>query len=98
MNRHDFDVELQVNGYSPAVEVIRPAGFRLDLHSHPFDAWALVINGEITIAPAAEEMQTVSAKTYKAGDMFQLSRGTLHHEFTGSDGATYLSGRREGHA
>ena len=96
MNSRDFDIAFQKQGYSAAVEITRPADFYLGEHAHPFDTWALVVKGEINIAPASK--QNESAKTYGAGDMFQLLRGTLHCEYAGPDGVTYLSGRRAGKA
>ena len=96
MNKQDFEDALQLEGYSLAVEVERLAGYALGEHAHPFDAWALITKGEITIAPGVG--QGNYSKTYRTGDVFKLPRGTLHFEYAGPNGVTYLSGRREGDA
>jgi quercetin dioxygenase-like cupin family protein len=91
-----FESELQEQGYSAAVEVTRPADYYLEPHAHPFDAYALVTKGEITIVLG--NGQKSNAPTYRVGDVFQLLRGTLHCEYAGPQGVTYLSGRRGGDA
>ena len=57
-------------------------------HSHPFDAWALVVQGEMWL--------TVDGVTrhLTAGDRFELERDKPHSERYGDDGATYWVGRR----
>ncbi|MDB5931701.1 MAG: hypothetical protein JWR60_3408 [Polaromonas sp.] len=89
MNPQAFEAQLQAAGYSPAVEVQRPAGYGLETHQHPFDAWALVTAGSITLVVDGV------ATRYAAGDMFRLPAGTPHLESAGPEGVTYFSGRRE---
>ena len=96
MNKQVFEEALQSEGYSAAVQMKRQAGYEMVQHAHPFDAWALITSGEITIALGVGFDQ--AAKTYQVGDTFKLPRETLHFEYAGPNGVTYLSGRREGSA
>ncbi|GAC1528875.1 MAG: hypothetical protein NVS2B4_07010 [Ramlibacter sp.] len=56
----------------------------LDLHSHPFDADALVVQGQMWL----------DERPLAPGATFQLSRGTPHSERYGPEGATYWVARR----
>ena len=96
MNKQVFEEGLQAEGYSAAVEIKRPAGYEMVQHAHPFDAWALITAGEITIALGLGFDKV--AKTYRVGDTFKLPRETLHFEYAGPNGVTYFSGRRESSA
>lgn len=89
MNPQAFEASLQAAGFSPAVPIERPAGYSLDEHQHPFEAWALVTAGDITLVVDG------LPRTYAAGEMFRLPAGTPHHESAGPAGVCYLSGRKE---
>jgi len=89
MHIQDFEAALHAEGYSPALQMERPAGYSLGEHAHPFDAWALITAGDITL------MVEGAARTYAPGETFRLSRNTSHHESAGPHGVAYLSGRRE---
>jgi quercetin dioxygenase-like cupin family protein len=56
-------------------------------HSHPFDARALLVQGEMWL--------TVDGKTQhlRVGDRFELAAGTPHSERYGAEGATYWVAR-----
>jgi hypothetical protein len=60
----------------------------VDTHSHPFDADALVVRGEMWLSDAAGE------RHLGAGDTFRLAAGTPHAERYGPTGATYWVARR----
>jgi quercetin dioxygenase-like cupin family protein len=83
-----FVAQLQADGYADPVLVQREPNGRLDDHSHPFEAMALVLQGEMRIHAGGE------IKIYRAGDVFHLRRGEPHRETYGPDGVEYLSGRR----
>ncbi len=87
-NTQAFEASLAAQHYAAAVLIERPAGYALGNHEHPFDAKALITQGEITIAVGGVE------RCYKAGDVFELARGTLHTERAGEAGVAYLAGRR----
>lgn len=56
-------------------------------HSHPFNADALVVAGEMWLMVGDDTQHLL------AGDTFQLPAGTLHHEKYGPEGATYWVAR-----
>lgn len=88
MTPEQFAAELAREGFEPAVTVTREAGGMLGDHTHPFDAKALILAGEIGITVAGVE------QVYRAGEMFQLPAATQHSECYGAEGVTYLAGRR----
>jgi hypothetical protein len=84
----NFVNSLASEGFAEPVKVSRDANGFLDSHTHPFEAKALILEGEIKIIVAAQE------KTYRPGDIFQLAENTPHAEFYGPNGVTYLVGRK----
>ena len=88
MNREAFEAELAAHGYAPAVLMEKPVGYAMDVHQHPFDAFALITAGEITLEVAG--VQT----SYPAGSTFQLPAQTPHKESALLQGVSYLAGRR----
>jgi hypothetical protein len=84
----NFVNALSSEGFADPVKVCRDANGFLDAHTHPFEAKALILEGEIKIVIAKEE------KTYRPGDVFQLAENTSHSEFYGPNGVTYLVGRK----
>lgn len=58
------------------------------LHTHPFDASALVVEGEMWL--------TVDGRTrhLRAGDSFELAAEVPHDERYGAEGAAYWVARR----
>jgi mannose-6-phosphate isomerase-like protein (cupin superfamily) len=88
MKREDFEAALASQGYAPAVLMQQPIGYAMDVHQHPFDAFALITQGEITI-----EVDGVSS-SYSAGTTFQLPANTPHKESALLQGVSYLAGRR----
>ncbi len=84
----NFFNSLTAEGFAEPVKVSRdPNGF-LDSHTHPFEAKALILEGEIKIVVASHE------QTYRAGDVFHLAENTAHAEYYGPNGVTYLVGRK----
>jgi quercetin dioxygenase-like cupin family protein len=59
-----------------------------DEHQHAFDANALIVKGEMWLRCGAQE------RHLRAGDTFDLARGTPHAERYGPEGATYWVARR----
>jgi len=84
----EFRKGLLKEGFPEPVEVMRAANGSLDLHSHPFEARALVLEGEIQI-----EIDGVG-RTYSAGDIFQVPANRMHSERYGPTGVKYLVGRK----
>lgn len=73
-----------LEGFRPAVTVTREAGGMLGDHTHPFEAKALILSGDIRIATATSE------RVYQAGDVFHLAAEEPHSEFYGMLGVQYL--------
>ena len=60
-------------------------------HTHPFDANALVVGGEMWLTEQGE-----TARRLEAGDRFQLRANVPHEERYGPQGAVYWVARRAG--
>lgn len=88
MTPDQFAQTLLSDGFEPAVTITREPGGWLDEHTHPFEARALILAGEIGIATAGTE------RVYRAGDVFHLLAETPHSEWYGAEGVRYLVGRR----
>lgn len=88
MNQHDFEAALQAENYPEIVTISKEVGYQMHEHSHAFDAYALILQGDITL--------TVSGvtTTYKAGETFRLAAHTPHLESAIPHGVNYLVGRR----
>ena len=88
MDSSNFTLELQREGYGTITTVTRePDGF-LDTHTHPFEAKALILNGEITLVCKGQE------RLYRPGEVFHLAQAEPHSERYGPAGVTYLVGRK----
>ncbi|MDI1341712.1 cupin domain-containing protein [Polaromonas sp.] len=88
MNPQAFEALLKTEHFREITDVDRPAGYQLGEHMHPFDACALVTDGQITLVVAGV------STTYAAGDVFRLAAGTPHLECAGPHGVIYRVGRR----
>jgi quercetin dioxygenase-like cupin family protein len=88
MNTEQFLSLLRQGGFPEPVEVQQVPNASLGVHEHPFEVMALVIEGSIEI------MIDGSSKTYKAGDIFQLSLKQPHSESYGAEGVKYLASRK----
>lgn len=89
MTPREFENALHQENFSTVATIERAPGYALGQHEHPFDAFALITAGEITLTVAG------IATTYGPGETFRLAAGTAHLESAGDAGVTYLSARRE---
>ncbi|MFD0666124.1 cupin domain-containing protein [Ramlibacter sp. MAHUQ-53] len=89
MTRDDFLAAARAEGLAEPVLVEYGSTHSLGDHSHPFGAFALVLEGEFTIEVAGR------ATRYAPGDTFRLATGTVHREWAGPQGARYLSARKQ---
>ncbi|ABM39946.1 cupin domain-containing protein [Polaromonas naphthalenivorans] len=88
MEREEFTQILAREGFKEVVTVTRePDGF-LDAHTHPFEAKALILRGELQIKTGSAE------QTYQAGQVFHLFADEPHSETYGPEGVAYLVGRK----
>ena len=72
MNKEEFASELSREGFKEVVTVTREADGFMDLHTHPFEAKALILDGELKIWVTDTEIFC------KAGDTFHLLAETAH--------------------
>jgi quercetin dioxygenase-like cupin family protein len=88
MNQQDFEAALKAENYPEVVNISKEVGYQMGEHSHAFDAYALILQGDITL--------TVDGvvNTYKAGETFRLAAKTPHLESAITQGVNYLVGRR----
>lgn len=89
MEREDFLKTLSDEGFSEVVTVEREPRGSVDLHTHSFEAKALILKGEIRIRVGETE------KTFRAGDIFHLHQNEPHWEAYGAEGVSYLVGRKQ---
>ena len=88
MNRAEFAKKCAADGYGEIVDRTMEADHFNGEHSHDFDAYVLVVDGEMTIARQGKP------EILRAGDMCALPAGTVHTEKCGAAGVHYLAGRR----
>ena len=88
MTQQDFEAALKAENYPEIVNISKDVGYQMGEHTHAFDAYALILQGDITL--------TVNgvATTYKAGETFRLDAHTMHLESAIAHGVNYLVGRR----
>ena len=85
-----FEIRTKALGFNEVLERQWEPGRVVGTHSHPFDASALVVQGEMWLMVGDETRHIAT------GGTFELARNTPHSERYGSEGATYWVGRRGG--
>ena len=75
-------------GFDEALERVWAPGTVVDLHTHPFDAEAVVTQGEMWLSCGDQTLHL------RPGGSFKIGRGTPHSERYGAEGATYWVARR----
>ena len=85
-----FESRAKALGFNEVLERQWEPGRVVGTHSHPFDASALVVQGEMWLMVGDETRHIAT------GGTFELARNTPHSERYGSEGATYWVGRRGG--
>ena len=88
MQQPDFEAMLAEEQFGEVMTVERKANASVDTHTHPFDAKALVLEGELSIGWEGRE------QLYRAGDIFHLAAHTPHTERYGPEGVKYVVGRK----
>ncbi len=84
----DFRATALARGFSEVAERIWAPGTVVATHTHPFEAHALVVQGEMWLTVAGATRHLVP------GDRFELAAGVPHDERYGAGGATYWVARR----
>ena len=90
MDRAEFIAMLEKDGYQEIVEVKRAPNEVLGLHTHPFEACALITLGELRLVTGSQE------QLCRPGDRFHLAAHAPHAESCGAEGVHYLVGRKPG--
>jgi len=85
-----FTAAARAAGFDATLERTWAPHTVLDLHTHPFDAEAVVTQGEMWLTCGDTTMHLLPGAT------FSIDRGIEHHERYGADGATYWVARRGG--
>lgn len=88
MTQQDFEAALKAENYPEVVNISKDVGYQMGEHSHAFDAYALILQGDITLTVNG------TAATYKVGETFRLAANTLHQESAVPHGVNFLVGRR----
>lgn len=89
MNANSFHKMVAAEGFNEPVLIERePNGF-MDVHSHPFEAKALILDGTIEIGLGDR------GQTFEPGDVFHLTHEQPHWERYGPAGVVYLSARKD---
>ncbi|MEO5735731.1 MAG: AraC family transcriptional regulator [Rubrivivax sp.] len=83
-----FEADLRQQGYDTVLRRPWDPLTVVDTHSHPFDAKARVVQGEMWLT------QGDTTRHVGIGEGFELAAGVPHSERYGADGATYWVGRR----
>ena len=83
-----FESGLKSDGFQQAETKAIAAGTRNDVHAHPFEVRALVLDGRISLTVAGV------SSTYEKGQVFTMAANCPHAEQIGPDGVSYVVGRR----
>ena len=84
-----FRSEMLAAGYDEVLERVWPPNTVLGTHSHPFEAHALVVEGEMWLDVAGE-----GPRRLQSGDRFRVAANVPHDERYGAEGATYWVARK----
>lgn len=93
MNPYDlidaFDAQARADGFEQILDRDWGANEVLPEHTHPFDARALVVRGDMWLEHGG------TSRHLQPGDRFELAALTPHTERYGPQGATYRVARRQ---
>jgi quercetin dioxygenase-like cupin family protein len=84
----EFEAARKAEGYEQVLVREWKADQIVPTHTHPFDAKAVVVQGEMWLSCGSE------TKHLKTGDGFELAREIPHDERYGPEGATFWVARR----
>ena len=88
MNERELENMLKDEGFSGIfIHRDRPDAYYPD-HTHPGVTAHIVLEGEITLSSEG------NIKTYRAGERFDVPRGSVHSARVGSSGCRYMIGEK----
>ncbi len=88
MEHDEFIGVLTSEGFEEILTLERQPNIFLDVHTHPFEAKALILAGEIRLRVGEIE------QVCQAGHVFQVPANAPHSETYGPEGARYVVGRK----
>ena len=88
MDATEFETGLKRDGYGEIETKKVPGNIATKPHSHDFGVRALVLAGDITLTYEGR------SRTFRTGEIFEMTAGRVHHEEYGPEGSTYLVGRK----
>jgi quercetin dioxygenase-like cupin family protein len=88
MDATEFETGLKRDGYQVIETKTVPGNITTKPHSHDFSVRALILAGDITLTHEGQ------SRTFRPGEIFEMTAGCVHHEQYGPDGSTYLFGRK----
>lgn len=91
MTFDEFEGSALAQGFNEAVVRQWAPLTVVDVHSHPFTAKALVVQGDMWLTIGSGDTRHL-----RSGDTFEIDRDVPHDERYGSEGATYWAARRAG--
>jgi quercetin dioxygenase-like cupin family protein len=88
MDKAAFSAQLTREGFDEIETRTMAPNVYNPVHSHAFEVRALMLSGELTLGWDNQQ------RTFVAGEVFAMAPGCEHTEWFGSEGATYLVGRK----
>lgn len=89
VNSTTFEAELRADGFDEVAVRQRDETPTNDLHTHPFDAKILVLEGSFGLTVDGGDMVV-----YQPGQSFLVPAGTRHQETFPAGGARWMFGTR----
>jgi quercetin dioxygenase-like cupin family protein len=83
-----FEREARADGFDEVMQREWQPDTVLPEHTHPFDAYAVVVRGEMWLSCGGK------TRHLKPGETFSLPKDTPHSERYGNQGASYWVARR----
>ena len=87
ITEEDARKRLQKRGHISFVKLTLPPNQSKAMHSHPYDADIIVMQGGIKVVASGQE------HNLGPGDEFQLDSGIMHTEETGNNGAVIMAAK-----
>ena len=88
----EFETQARAQGFDEVLERVWSPGHVVDIHTHPFDVSALMVQGELWLG--CEGDNTSETRHLRPGDRFDLVMDQPHTERYGPEGATFWAARR----
>ena len=89
LSLEQFKAVMLAAGYDQVTERVWEPHTKLEEHAHPFEANAIVVQGEVILGIKGSEPRRLTV-----GDTFHVLANTPHTEVYGSEGATYWVARK----